>query len=102
MTMMTSTSMIQIFDKREESGIQTGNELKEILREFALEKRMVIIGPANAGISKINDVYRFCLILKHQDKEVLKQAKRKLEETLSTCEKEGKIVQFDFNPMNAF
>ena len=94
--------MIQIFDKREEAGLQTGNEMKELLREFAFKNRMSVIGPASAGISKISDVYRFCLILKHQNKEVLKQAKRKLEQYLSTCEKEGKIVQFDFNPMSSF
>ena len=63
---------------------------------------MTIIGPANAGIGKIKDVYRSCLILKHQDKEVLKEAKKRMEQWLSTCEIEGKIVQFDFNPMNAF
>ena len=28
--------------------------------------------------------------------------KEKIEQWLSTCEIEGKIVQFDFNPMNAF
>ena len=94
--------MIQIFDKKEEAGLQTGNRMKELLRDFAMENRMSVIGPAGAGISKINDVYRFCLILKHKDKEVLKQAKRRLEQYLSTCEKEGKIVQFDFNPMSSF
>lgn len=94
--------MIQIFDKREEAGLQTGNKMKELLRDFAMENRISMIGPAGAGISKINDVYRFCLMLKHKDKEVLKQAKRRLEQYLSTCEKEGKIVQFDFNPMSSF
>ena len=94
--------MIQIFDKKEEAGLQTGNKMKELLHDFALENRISMIGPAGAGISKINDVYRFCLILKHKDKEVLKQAKRRLEQYLSTCEKEGKIVQFDFNPMSSF
>ena len=94
--------MIQIFDKKEETGLQTGNKMKELLKEFALENRMSVIGPASAGICKICDVYRFCLILKHQDKEVLKQAKRKLEQYLSTCETDEKIVQFDFNPMNSF
>ena len=94
--------MIQIFDTKEDGGIATGNYMKELLHDFARENRMSMIGPANAGISKINDIYRFCLILKHKDKEVLKEAKRRLEQTLSTCEKEGKIVQFDFNPMNSF
>ena len=76
--------------------------MKEYLREYAMQNRMSMIGPANAGVSKINDVYRSCLILKHQDKKVLKEAKTRLEQFLGTCAMEGKIVQFDFNPMNSF
>ena len=76
--------------------------MKEHLKEYALKNRMLVIGPANASVGKINDVYRFCLILKHKDKNVLKEAKTKLEQFLGTCGIEGKIVQFDFNPMNSF
>ncbi len=94
--------MVQIFDKEEESGVKLGNQLKEVLREYAMKERMAVIGPANAGIGKIKDVYRFCLICKHKEKKVLKEAKQRLEQYLATCEMEGKIVQFDFNPMNAF
>ena len=94
--------MIQIFEKEENAGILLGDRLKAHLKEYALKNRMTIIGPANAGIGKINDVYRFCLIFKHKEKEVLKNAKFLLEQWLSTCGIEGKIVQFDFNPMNSF
>ena len=94
--------MVQIFEKEEEAGILLGNKMKEHLREYAMKNRMTIIGPANAGIGKINDVYRSCLIFKHKNKEVLKKAKFLLEQWLSTCGIEGKIVQFDFNPMNSF
>ena len=94
--------MVQIFEKEETAGILLGNKMKEYLKEYALKNRMTIIGPANAGVGKINDVYRSCLILKHKEKEVLKKAKFLLEQWLSTCGIEGKIVQFDFNPMNSF
>ena len=94
--------MVQIFEKEETTGILLGNRMKEYLKEYALKNRMTIIGPANAGVGKINDVYRSCLILKHKEKEVLKKAKFLLEQWLSTCGIEGKIVQFDFNPMNSF
>ena len=79
-----------------------GNQLKEELRELVCREKILLIGPASAGIGKISDIYRFCLILKHPQKEVLKKAKKHLEQWLGTCENEGKIVQFDFNPMNAF
>ena len=94
--------MVQIFETREEEGILLGNRMKEYLKEYALKTRMLIIGPANAGIGKINDVYRFSLLLKHKEKNVLKEAKTRLEQFLGTCGIEGKIVQFDFNPMNSF
>ena len=94
--------MIQIFEKDEAAGIRLGEKMKEYLKEYALKNRMLMIGPANASVGKINDVYRFCLILKHKEKQVLKDAKNRLEQFLGTCGIEGKIVQFDFNPMNTF
>ena len=94
--------MIQIYEKEEQVGILLGNRMKEYLKEFAFANRMSMIGPANAGVSKINDVYRSCLILKHRDKNVLKEAKTRLEGLLGSCGIDGKIVQFDFNPMNSF
>ena len=94
--------MVQIYDKEENGGIYLGNLLKEHIKKYALEHRITVIGPANAGIGKIKDVYRFCLILKNEKKEVLKKAKILMEQVLSTCENEGNIVQFDFDPMNPF
>ena len=94
--------MVQIFGRDEQDGMLLGDKMKECLKEFSVKNRMTMIGPANAGISKINDVYRFCLILKHKDKEVLKEAKKRLEHYLGACGIEGKIVQFDFNPMSSF
>ena len=94
--------MVQIFGRDEQDGMLLGDKMKECLKEFSVKNRMTMIGPANAGISKINDVYRFCLILKHKNKEVLKEAKKRLEHYLGSCGIEGKIVQFDFNPMSSF
>ena len=94
--------MVQIFEKDEQAGTLLGEKMKECLKEFSVKNRMTMIGPANAGISKINDVYRSCLILKHKDKKILKEAKSRLESYLGSCGIEGKIVQFDFNPMSSF
>ena len=69
--------MIQIFEKEETAGLILGERMKESLKEYAIKNRMLIIGPANASIGKINDVYRSCLILKHKEKQVLKEAKIK-------------------------
>lgn len=94
--------MIQIFHKEEEKGQELGQAIKKQIELFAKTNQIVIIGPANASIGKINDIYRFCLILKHKEKNKLIEAKNQIEQWLGTCENKEKIVQFDFNPMNTF
>lgn len=62
---------------------------------------MQIIGPADAPISKINDVYKKLIYLKHPDYQVLVHIKNELERYLAINEGFKPIyVQFDFNPMN--
>lgn len=60
-----------------------------------------IIGPADAPISKINDIYKKLIYLKHPDYQVLVHIKNELERYLAINEGFKPIyVQFDFNPMN--
>lgn len=93
---------IQILAKEEEKGCRLGQRIKALLKKLEEEQRLVCIGPANASISRINDIYRFSLLLKHEKREVLMEARNLVEGWIRTCEEEGNIVQFDFNPMQAF
>jgi len=93
---------IQILAKKEEGGWKLGRKIKALLADLEREKRLVCIGPANASIGRISDIYRFSLLLKHKNREVLTEARNRAEEWIRTCEEEGNIVQFDFNPMQAF
>ena len=92
---------IQILDREEEKGLLLGQRIKTFLTEQIQEKRLSCIGPANASIGRINDIYRFSLLLKHKHREVLIAVRDRIEDWLSTEETES-IVQFDFNPMQAF
>lgn len=62
-----------------------------------------IIGPANPAVSKIRDVYRKVIYLKHEEYGVLTQTKDKLEKYIEINEGFQKIrIQFDFDPVQAF
>lgn len=62
-----------------------------------------IIGPAKAGISKISDVYRYVIYLKHTEEDVLIQIKNRLQLYWNRVEAYKKLtIQFDFNPMNGY
>lgn len=60
---------------------------------------LTIIGPADASIGKINDVYRKVIYLKHTEKEKLIYAKNELEKLIYSSQIFHKVaVQFDFTP----
>jgi len=59
-----------------------------------------VIGPAKAGIGKINDVYRFVFYIKSKRKDTLINCKDRLEERL--VEVKDLQVVFDMNPMNPY
>ncbi len=61
-----------------------------------------LIGPADAAVAKIKDVYRRVLYLKHPDYRILVKVKDFLEKRLKNTRNWKKVsIQFDFNPMNS-
>ncbi len=69
-------------------------------------EKPVIIGPAAANISKINDVFRFVIYVKSQDYAILTKMKDKIERytarLIEAGQYRGYSVQFDFDPINGF
>lgn len=66
-------------------------------------EKLRIIGPADAGISRINDVYRKVIYYKHADYNALVSIKNLVESVEETWEEMKKVsIQFDFNPMSGF
>lgn len=60
---------------------------------------LIIIGPADASVAKINDVYRKVIYLKHRDKNKLIAVKNELEKLIYSSQIFHKVnVQFDFTP----
>ena len=62
-----------------------------------------MIGPADAAVAKLKDVYRRVLYFKHSEYETLVQMKDVLEQYIyHHREFRNVTVQFDFDPMNGF
>lgn len=60
-----------------------------------------VIGPAKAGIGKINDMHRYVFYCKSKNKEELILIKDKMESYLENNRTESNVI-FDFNPMNPY
>lgn len=62
-----------------------------------------VIGPADAAVAKVKDIYRRVLYFKHQEYQTLVQIKDVLEQFISRHREFKNVsVQFDFDPMNGF
>lgn len=83
------------------SGEKYGDSLASTIKN-AIMKSAVVIGPAPATISKINDVFRFVIYCKSRDIDVLINIKDIIEEEYSTNKIKGVRVSFDLDPMNGY
>ncbi len=74
------------------------------LRKAAEEKGWRVIGPADAVVGKINDVYRKMIYIRHEDYGQLVCAKDFTEALMEEKKKEygDCSVYFDFDPMNGY
>ena len=102
---------VQIYASWEKEGAAVGERLAHLAVEYAtqLQQRngwkpqesIQVIGPAPAGIGKINDIYRFVLYVKHEEYETLRGGKDMLEQRIKEMDLRQINIQFDFDPMNA-
>ena len=77
---------------------ETGRVKQEIenrIKDFE-NKDVKLFGPSQAGIYKLNDVYRMIFYIKSNDYEKLVQVKNELSER--ECLEKAVSMQFDFNP----
>lgn len=91
---------IHISGKEEETLDVASMYLKKYIEQIYI-KAIQIIGPTNESISKINDIYRKIIYIKHSNYELLTWIKDKLEQYIEVNNGFNQInIQFDFNPMN--
>ncbi len=76
----------------------------KLLTKMEKEKEhLQIIGPADAAVSRINDIFRKVLYVKAEDYQLLVHAKNMLEQEIRKDPAFRAVtIQFDFDPMNGF
>ena len=76
----------------------------KLLTKMEKEKEhLQIIGPADAAVSRINDIFRKVLYAKAEDYQLLVHAKNMLEQEIRKDPAFRAVtIQFDFDPMNGF
>ncbi len=103
---------VQVYAMEEQKGADIAGILAEYTRGVAKEweaqlttprkpaDSVQVIGPAPAGIGKINDIYRFVFYIKYAEYEKLIEVKDLLEQKIKTLDCHQINIQFDFDPMN--
>ena len=90
---------------------EAGKKLCEEMTELVNAKRdewgdigciLQVIGPTEAAISRLNDLYRHVFYVKHADYQALVEIKDMLELFCKDRELKNQTVQYDFDPMNTY
>lgn len=84
-------------------GAQKLMEQIELWGQANPEKKVYPVGPADAAVAKVNDIYKKVIYLKTRDYGTLVKIKDMAEKfTRDNRDYKDVIVQFDFNPVNGF
>lgn len=71
---------------------------RKFIEKIYPPKDLVLIGPAPETVSKVQDMYRMVLYMRHKDREILVRLKNALEKYIEINRGFRKIsIQFDFN-----
>jgi len=93
---------VLVLSDEELAGAAHAKELVEQAKQQFGSRNPVIIGPTEAQIGKINDIYRCIFYIKHRDYQVLTMIKDALEQMIYERQWNTNSVQFDFDPMNYY
>lgn len=93
---------VLVLSPDELAGAGHARELSDRARKCAAGQKPVVIGPTEASVGKINDIYRTVFYIKHRDQQVLIDIKDELERYISAMQWRADSVQFDLDPMTSY
>lgn len=97
--------LLLVTSDKEEHAANGAKLLGEALRHYIKEHSLAadIIGPAPAGLSKLNDTYRQVLYIKHEKYHILVEIKNYMEGYFIYSQHfSGCNLMFDFDPVNSY
>ena len=101
---VVSLMAVQLTSKDDSLLIVLANKIKDMIGKAVVDiKNIRIIGPADANVARINDVYRKVIYIKSREYDILVKIKDFIEARFEVMEENKRAsVQFDFNPMSGF
>lgn len=94
---------VLIVSQVQEHGKALGEQMTELVNtEMGHTEGLHVIGPAEAAIGKLNDLYRHVFYVRHENYQVLVEVKDRLEAFCRKQEWKHQTVQFDFDPMTTY
>lgn len=98
---------VLIMSKNEEKAKTAAKLIAGAAKEWLVKRELTestaLVGPSEANLSKVNDIYRQILYVKEENYEVLTGLKDFLEDYIGfSSYLEECTVQFDFDPMNSY
>lgn len=88
---------VMVSGKKEEEVNLLATQMCTAIRKYF---KSLVIGPAPAALSRINDIYRFVFYIKDKNYNELVDIKDYLEDSLTKIKKRTCTVSFDFDPQN--
>ena len=92
---------VLVISREREEGESLAGQMAQLIRERG-EETLHVVGPAEASIAKIQDLYRYIFYIRHREYQVLVEIKDILEQYCKEQELRSQTVQFDFDPMNCY
>jgi primosomal protein N' (replication factor Y) len=90
----------------EENASEGAQKLSEVIDSYiesVKNEKIYRIGPADASVAKVNDIYKKIIYLKTENYQTLVKIKDRAEQfTRENRDYKDVMVQFDFNPVNGF
>lgn len=101
---VVSLMAVQLTSKDDSLLNVLANKIKDMIGKAVVDiKNIRIIGPADANVARINDVYRKVIYIKSREYDILVKIKDFIEARFEVMEENKRAsVQFDFNPMSGF
>ncbi len=94
---------VLIISQIQEQGQSLSERMTALVNKEMKDRRgLHVIGPAEASIGKLNDLYRHVFYVRHEEYQVLVEAKDRLEAFCREQEMKNQMVQFDFDPMTTY
>lgn len=93
---------VLITSRDQEQGAALCEQMTGLVKNMDDPADLHVIGPAEAAIGKINDLYRHVFYVRHIDYQVLVEVKDRLEKFCKEQELKNQTVQYDFDPMNTY